>query len=218
MRWSILYMFWFSTLAFFIKGIFKSPTLTLVSHFHCDNEYLKSFCKAVVQFSISLVKGQLLLLGGNSRYWPSFPIWFVTEAELECQCYSQSTTIPISHQSLLSAAWSVISEMCGYHSNLYRYIGGFPLFLSLVGKGRAILCTLVRHSDSWCWVNVHSRQGHAGCESALSCMTAQQNDTQSWLIFTCESLSDKNEPTVFYIFLLGYGQQMYHASADFCST
>lgn len=39
----------------------------------------------------------------------------------------------------------------------------------------------------------------------------------SLFIFTCKSLSDKNEPTLDSV-LLGYGQQMYRASANFCDA
>lgn len=66
---------------------------------------------------------------------------------------------------------------------------------------------------------MHSKQGRAGWESALSCKTLQQNDSESWFICTCKSLTNKNEPIALYsFFLLGYGQQMYHTSENFCDA
>lgn len=61
-------------------------------------------------------------------------------------------------------------------------------------------------------------KGHAGWESALFWKALEQNDTYSWFTFTCKNWTDKNGPTVLGSFLLGYGQWMYHASANFCDA
>lgn len=39
-----------------------------------------------------------------------------------------------------------------------------------------------------------------------------------WKRVCCESLTDESVPTALYSFLLGYDQQMYHASENFCDA
>lgn len=101
-------------------------------------------------------------------------------------------------------------------SNLCSYISFFPSCSLLWKNEEQYLALSFVAVMGWCFVNMYT---------ASKAMPAKRvpypaNLTAEWLwkLICCKSLTDESVPIALYSFLLGYDQQMYHASENFCDA
>lgn len=150
-------------------------------------------------------------------YWPSFLIYSI----------SYRSRIFMSVLQLAYYHPNLTSEVCSVQHKLryFRVVWLSVLIYAaiLVFSLHALSCekmtsnTLHSHLLQW-WADASltCTQQARPCRprECLILQTLQQNDSASWSVVK----TDESVPIALYSFLLGYDQQMYHASENFCDA